>query len=420
MSLECYIGPEANLLETTQEHAHRLRIPHPILTNEEARGAEAHRLTAAGSRARSTSRSRAVPAKPACSNALDRICDEASQAIDDGIRVSSCCPTARSAADRVPISSLLATGAVHHHLVRTQARTQIGIIVETGEAREVHHHCLLVGYGADAINPYLAFEVALAGARRRHAGSAARDRATTTSSYAYRKAVAKGMLEGHGEDGHLDAAMLQRCADLRSGRPGRRRDRPLLRRHGQPHSRRRFRRPGRRAAAPARARLSGPRRRSRCRCCRTPAISTGAPTASATCGIRTAIAELQVAARTNSDDAYWRFAEARERRSHPRLRMLRGLLAFKHDVNGGPVPIEEVEPAKDIVKRFCTGAMSFGSISAEAHETLAIAMNRIGGKSNTGEGGEDPSASCRCRTATRSAPRSSRSRAAGSASRSTI
>ena len=157
MSLECYIGPERNLLETTEEHAHRLRVPHPILSNEQLAALKHMNHRGWQHARRSTSPGRAAKARPAWRKALDRICAEAEAAIDDGYSLVVLSDRAIGR-DRVPLSSLLATGAVHHHLVRKAKRTRIGIVVETGEAREVHHHCLLVGYGADAINPYLAFE----------------------------------------------------------------------------------------------------------------------------------------------------------------------------------------------------------------------------------------------------------------------
>ena len=156
MSLECYIGPERNLLETTEEHAHRLRIPHPILSNEQL--AALKHMDHRGWRTKTIDitwpRSEG---HAGMTKALDRICAEAEAAIDDGYSLVVLSDRAVGR-DRVPLSSLLATGAVHHHLVRKTKRTRIGIVVESGEAREVHHHCLLVGYGADAINPYLAFE----------------------------------------------------------------------------------------------------------------------------------------------------------------------------------------------------------------------------------------------------------------------
>ncbi|MFP6768376.1 MAG: glutamate synthase central domain-containing protein, partial [Planctomycetaceae bacterium] len=156
MSLECAVGPEQNLLETTERHCHRLRIPHPILSNEQLAGLK--ELSHRGWKSRTLDitwpRSEGVEG---LLPAIDRICREAEEAIDEGFSLLVLSDRAISA-ERVPLSTLLATGAVHHHLVRREKRTRIGIVVETGEAREVHHHCLLIGYGADGINPYLAFE----------------------------------------------------------------------------------------------------------------------------------------------------------------------------------------------------------------------------------------------------------------------
>jgi len=163
MSLECYIGPERNLLATSEEHCHRVRLRHPILTNEETAAIKTmdhHGMTAKTidiTFARDNMEGAYV-------SALDRICEEAEQALDDGYSFVVLSDRAIDEG-RVPLSALAACGAVHHHLVRQARRTRIGIVVETGEAREVHHHCLLIGYGADAINPYLAFE-ALWKARR--------------------------------------------------------------------------------------------------------------------------------------------------------------------------------------------------------------------------------------------------------------
>ncbi len=292
MSLECYIGPERNLLETTEEHAHRLRIPHPILSNEQLAAHQAHepsRLAHENDRHHLAAQRRHARTDV---KALDRICTEAEAAIDEGYSLVVLSDRAIGR-DRVPLSSLLATGAVHHHLVRQAKRTRIGIVVESGEAREVHHHCLLVGYGADAINPYLAFE-SLWHARRegllqRPEGSDAseqsgegKDTSGDRCSREWRRlrsgherrsgsgrVVSQGRCQGHaqsdGQDGHLDVAKLQRCPDFRSGRLEGRCDRPLLRRHREPNSGRRFQRARRGITAATRARLSGAGRRSAAR-----------------------------------------------------------------------------------------------------------------------------------------------------------
>ena len=165
MSLECYIGPEQNLLETTEEHCPSAAGAASDSVQRATGRAQAHRSSRLEDRRRSTSPGREAKGKAGMADgARSHLRRSRSRPSTTAIRWWSC-PIAQIGADRVPVSSLLATGAVHHHLVRQTKRTRIGIVVETGEAREVHHHCLLVGYGADAINPYLAFE-ALWQARR--------------------------------------------------------------------------------------------------------------------------------------------------------------------------------------------------------------------------------------------------------------
>ncbi len=383
MSLECYIGPERNLLATTEEHCHRLLVPHPILSNEQL--AALRHMDHRGWRTKTIDITWPLSAGEAgMLETLDRICAEAEQAIDEGYSVVLLSDRAMSA-ERVPMSALLACGGVHHHLVRQAKRTRIGIVLETGEAREVHHHCLLVGYGADAINPYLAFEALWQGQRD---GLLPSDMSDDKLTSGYLKAVAKGMLKVMSKMGistlqsykgaqifeavGLRTEVIDRCfAGTASRIQGVGFDvlaKESLRRHalGFPsrgeHQLKVLQNPGE-----FHWRADGERHMW------DPA----------------SIADLQAAAKTNSREAYRRFAEHTNKEA-TRSCALRGLLAFKEGVNGPAIPLEEVEPASEIVKRFCTGAMSFGSISAEAHESLAIAMNRIGGKSNTGEGGEDP------------------------------
>ena len=199
MSLECYVGPEANLLEVTEHHAHRLRVPHPILSNEEL--VALARIDTRGWRARTLDITFSRGSGEAgLREALARLETEATQAIDDGY--SLLVLSDRSAGrERVPISALLATGCVHHHLVRTHSRTRIGIIVETGEAREVHHHCLLIGYGADAINPYLAFESLWYSRRSGLFADSEHLQSDADVVSAYRKGVAKGILKVLGKMG---------------------------------------------------------------------------------------------------------------------------------------------------------------------------------------------------------------------------
>jgi len=387
MSLECYIGPEGNVLDTKEDDCHRMLVPHPILTNEEL--AALKHMNHRGWKSKTIDITYPVEEARehggrALKSAIDRVCNEASQAIQDGYSVVVLSDR-NTSVDRVPISTLLATGAVHHHLVRRIERTRIGIVVETGEAREVHHHCLLVGYGADAINPYLAFESLWQARRDELLDSEFVDDDAIVK--AYRKGVAKGMLKvmakmgistlasykgaqifealGLGKD-VVDTCFVGTVSRIKGvdfdvladealrrhtlGYPQRQQVRlPVLPNDGQMHWR---------------------------------------PDGESHKVTPTSVSTLQTAARNNNVEAYEQFADMTNNESRKR-QTIRGLLKFRFDETKS-IDIDEVEPAKEIVKRFVTGAMSYGSISKEAHESLAIAMNRLGGKSNTGEGGEDP------------------------------
>ena len=385
MSLECYIGPEKNLLDTKAENAQRLLIPHPILTNEEVAAIKHMDLREWKTKLIDITFPR-NEGHAGMVAAIDRVCAEAEQAIEDGFSLVILSDR-KIGPERVPLSALLATGAVHHYLVRKAKRTRIGLIVQTGEAREVHHHCLLIGYGADAINPYLAFEALWQS--RRDGFFDPRDFETDEKLVSgYRMAVAKGLLKVMAKMGistlqsykgaqifeavGLQQEVIEKCftntASRVQGVSFQVLAEELFRRHDLGYPRR---------AQETELSLPNPGefhwRAEGERHGWEPQF----------------ISELQTAARDNSRAAYERFAKLvnEEARAH---RTLRGLLKFKPNVGSGPIPLEEVEPASEIVKRFCTGAMSFGSISAESHETLAIAMNRLGGKSNTGEGGENP------------------------------
>ena len=385
MSLECYIGPEGNLLDTTEAHAHRLRIPHPILTNAEL--ASLKEMNERGWRTKTIDITflRTGDGKSAMIEALDRVCVEAEAAIDDGFSLVILSDR-KISADRAPLSALLACGAVHQHLIRQIKRTRIGIVIESGEAREVHDLCLLVGYGADAINPYLAFEALWQSRSEGLLGEEFDNDENLVA--AYRKGVAKGMLKVMAKMGistlqsykgaqifesvGLTDDVIDRCfvgtASRVQGCDFDVLATETLRRHalGYPE-----RVEGSSEVLPNPGEFhwrSGGERHM------------WSPQA---------IADLQVAARGNSQEAYDRFSALANDDARNRC-TLRGLLKLKKGANGCSIPLDEVEPAKEIVKRFCTGAMSFGSISAESHETLAVAMNRLGGKSNTGEGGEDP------------------------------
>ena len=384
MSLECYIGPEGNLLETSERHCHRIRLRHPILSND---------LTAAiksmdhrGWKAKSIDITFARSSVPGgYVEALERICQEAEDALDEGYSLIVLSDRAVDE-DRVPLSALAACGAVHHHLVRQAKRTRIGIVVETGEAREVHHHCLLIGYGADAINPYLAFE-ALCQMRRDGLLDAQACPDDASVAFAYRKGVTKGMLKVMAKMGistlqsykgaqifealGLADDVVDRCFSGTASRLQGVRfpvlEQEAVRRHALGYS------------------VTGIDQSTRLP---NPGEYHWRSAGELHAWDPVAIATLQTAALGDDEDAYRRFAEHANDDTHSN-RTLRGLLRFKTGVAGPSIALEEVEPASEIVKRFCTGAMSFGSISTESHESLAVAMNRMGGRSNTGEGGED-------------------------------
>ncbi len=382
MSLECYIGPEANLLTISPQHCHRLLVEHPILSNEQLaaikhmdhRGWKTQTIDITWPKSEG---------KEGLLNALDKICKEAEQAIENGFQLVVLSDRNISA-DRIALPTLLVTGAVHHHLVRQLKRTQIGIVIETGEAREVHHHCLLIGFGADAINPYLAFE-SLWQARRD--GLMESDMTDDNAIVAaYRKAVAKGMLKVMAKMGistlqSYKGAQIFEAVGLRDEVVDRCFSGTASRIQGVDFD-------VLASEAMRRHEIGYPENQNN----KTDLLPNNGEYHWRAGGERhmwdpQAISDIQLATRTNSKETYQQFADHMNNDAKTRC-TFKGLLSFNHTLPS--VPLEEVEAASELVKRFCTGAMSFGSISAEAHESLAIAMNRLGGKSNTGEGGEDP------------------------------
>ena len=382
MSLQCFLGPEGNLLATTAPQVHRLSIDHPILSNQQL--TDIKQMDHQGMRSQLIDITYAIEEENGYQNAIDRICAEATLAIKEeyAFIILSDRDTSRQ---RIPLSALIACGAVHHHLVSNHQRTQIGLIIETGEAREVHHHCLLSGYGADAINPYLAFEALWQVNKEGVLGDGYPDEDALVA--AYKKAVAKGMLKVMAKMGistlqsykgaqifealGLADEIIHRCFTGTASRVQGVNFDVLIEESRRRHN----------IGFPAKE------------CDEIPALTNPGDFQWRTGGEihmwnPNTIFNLQVAARNNSAEAYAAFAKHANEDS-TRRSTFRGLLKFRTDVNK-PIALEEVEPASEIVKRFSTGAMSFGSISAESHESLAIAMNRIGAKSNTGEGGEDP------------------------------
>ena len=380
MSLNSLIGPRPNLLGFDDGGDHlRLEVQQPVLTNsalEKIRAIADHNAAF-----RTLTLDTTYPVGEGAEGmgpALRRLCTEARAAVLQDFNILILSDRALGS-DRVAIPSLLATSAVHHHLVREGLRTETGLVVETGEAREVHHFCTLAGYGAEAVNPYLAFET-LWTMRESFA-----DMDWPEVRKQYIKAVNKGMLKVMAKMGistHFsycgaqifDAVGLSSefVAEYFTGTATRVEGVGLreiaaetLARHGLAYG-----------EAPIYRNMLDPGGEYTYRLRGEDHIWTPET-----------VAMLQHAVRGNQAETYEDYAELVNDQNE-RLMTLRGLfdLAFEAE----PIPLDEVEPAKEIVKRFSTGAMSFGSISREAHTTLAIAMNRIGGKSNTGEGGEEP------------------------------
>ncbi|MEK6794022.1 MAG: glutamate synthase large subunit [Spirochaetota bacterium] len=371
MSMKSYLGPQGNILEESPEHAKRLVLENPILTDEEML-----RLETLASRGFSTRRIPIVfdAKKNDLKAALDRVCAEAEQAVRDGI--SFIILSDRSVnADNAPIPALIAVGAVHHHLVKVSLRVKTDLILETGEPREVHHFALLFSYGADCVNPYLAYEAV------RHA---VKDFAVPIDDakavYNYIKAIKKGLfkvfskmgistLQGYRGAQIFEALgvgpeVIERCFAGTVSRIGGITFDTIAEETLMRHTT---------AYGIAKKTVSGGLYQWR----RDGEYHLWNPET---------IAAIQEATRTGNYARYKEFAALINDQSK-NAGTLRGMFMFKKTK---AIALSDVEPAKNITRRFVTGAMSFGSISRGAHESIAIAMNRIGGMSNTGEGGEDP------------------------------
>jgi len=379
MSLISYIGVERNILQETPENCHTLKLPHPILTN---RDLEKLRRVSTGDLLAITLPAlfRAEEGEAGLERALDELCRRASLAVTSGY-------TLLILSDRgvdkhyAPIPSLLALAAVHNLLVREETRTSVALIVESGEPREVMHFALLIGYGASAVNPYLALEALEDLARRGYLPEGVTAEIATRN---FIKAINKGLLKTFSKMGIstlqsyrgaqvfeaiglnkelVDKYFVGTTSQLEGVGLG------VLAREAQMKHEHAFR----------------PVSESE------PELSVGGSYHFRTDGEYhllnpLTISKLQHAVRQASFKTFQEYTDLIDSQSY-NLATLRSLMKLKKAEE--PIAIEEVESAKEIVKRFTTGAMSFGSISKEAHETLAIAMNRIGGKSNTGEGGED-------------------------------
>ena len=383
MSLGAYVGPQGNLLEMTKEQCHRLYLPSPMLSIEELNAlmhiSDIHPDWTVATIDITFPKQEGVAGYY---DALDRINDAATEAIERGDKILVLSDQ-KASAERVPVSSLLATGMVHHHLVRNKWRAQAALVVETAEAREVHHMCVLVGYGADAICPYLAMECIL---KLNREGLIRKNMTKDQLIGNYKHSCDGGILKVMSKMGistvqsykgaqifealGIDDSVVDRCF---TGTATRIRgmtfdliaqDAFALHERGYP-TQNILEIPGLAETGEYHWRDGGE-----------PHVNDPV-----------SIANIQDAVRVKNDKSY----EAYSKSEYEQIKncTLRGLLDFDFET-GNPIPIEQVEPWTDIVRRFCTGAMSYGSISMEAHSTLAVAMNRLGGKSNTGEGGEDP------------------------------
>ncbi len=385
MSLVSFIGPRPNLFDTEgQGRRQRLEVRQPILSNEDL-----EKIRAIGDMDGNPFRSETFdityPAgdrSDGMAGALDKLCAAAEEAVRDGINIIILSDR-MVGPDRIPIPSLLATAGVHHHLIRRGLRTSVGLVVETGDAREIHHFCVLAGYGAEAINPYLAFDTLAAMSRDFPEEVDAEE-----VIHRYIKAIDKGMLKVMAKMGIstyqsycgaqiFDAVGLKTdfvaryftgTATTIEGAGLAEIAAETVRRHRDAF--------GNSPVLEDSLEVGGDyafRFRGEAHVWRSETVSA-----------------LQHAVRGNALDRYREFSKLvnESEDKHLTIRSLFRIRAANED-GRKPVPLDEVEPAKDIVKRFSTGAMSYGSISREAHTTLAIAMNRVGGKSNTGEGGEE-------------------------------
>ncbi|MGY4916105.1 glutamate synthase large subunit [Streptomyces sp. 900116325] len=384
-SLRSTLGPQGNLLEPTAASCRSVTLPFPVIDNDEL--AKLIHINADGDMpgmkaATLSGLYRVSGSGEALAARIEQICTEVDAAIEDGARLIVLSDR-HSDAEHAPIPSLLLTSAVHHHLIRTKQRTQVGLLVEAGDVREVHHVALLIGYGAAAVNPYLAMESVEDLVR---AGTFIEgiepEQAIRNLIYALGKGVLKVMskmgistvasyrgaqvFEAVGLDEAFVSKYFNGTATKIGGAGLDVVAKEVAARHAKGY-------PASGISASHRALEIGGEYQWR---------REGEPHLFDP----ETVFRLQHATRNRRYDIFKKYTDRVNEQSE-RLMTLRGLFGFKSDREA--IPVDEVESVSDIVKRFSTGAMSYGSISREAHETLAIAMNQLGGKSNTGEGGED-------------------------------
>jgi len=382
MSLMNFVGKKLNILEEKPGHCRQLKLPHPILTNEDIeRLCTAKRQDLKAVTVSSVFDINVPDVAAGLRQALSELVDSAQQAIKNG--ASLIIISDRQASQtKTPIPSLLATAAVHHGLLNLGLRGEVGLIVESAEPREVMHFCLLCGFGANAVNPYLAFETVN---YLQQEGRLPAEMESSQIADNYIAAVKKGILKTMSKMGistlrSYTGAQLFEAIGL---------NRSLVDEY--------FTSTSSRIGGIGLAEIAQEaifRHKTAFEQCPSGVLELdfGGEYYFRHSGEQhlwnpTTIARLQHAVKYEDSQAYEDYAKAVNQQAK-KLYTLRGLFEF---VDGEVIPIEQVEPASEIVKRFCTGAMSHGSISKEAHECMAVAMNRIGAMSNTGEGGENPS-----------------------------
>ena len=376
MSMEVTLGKERNLLTESPEHCRKLKVEHPILTGDEMK-----KICSLDQTDLKTVvlpiLFQALEGQAGLKRAMDKLCQQASQAIEDGATILVLSDKGMDV-NHVPIPSLLATAGVHHHLLRERTRTRVGLVVETGEAREMMHFALLIGYGAGAIYPYLAYETV---AQIAEEGVFLEKLDAETAISNFIKATRKGLFKITAKMG-ISTIQSYRGAQVFevvglsekvvdhyfTGTPSRISGAKLdiLAKEALARHKKGF---GKEVSSILDQGGNYHWRRGEEKHMLNP----------------NAIGLLQHSTRSNDYATFKKFSNHADNES-TRQCTLRGLFKFRKTQ---PISIDEVEPIEAITKRFCTGAMSIGSISREAHETLAIAMNRLGGRSNTGEGGED-------------------------------
>ncbi|KLK90413.1 glutamate synthase [Microvirga vignae] len=387
MSLVSFIGPRPNILDLEgTSRRKRLEVRQPILTNEDL-----EKIRCIGhfeDRFDTKTLDITYPSElgaSALDGALDRLCDRAEAAVHGGYNIIILSDR-MVGPDRIPIPTLLATAAVHNYLIRKGLRTSVGLVVESGEPREIHHFACLAGYGAEAINPYLAFDTI---ADMLAKGELPEEVDADEAIKRYIKSIGKGLLKVMSKMGI--STYQSYCGAQIFDAVGLRSDFVARDFFGTATS---IEGVGMNEIAEENVRRhrdafgDAPIYRN--------ALDVGGEYAFRQRGEVHAwnpdtVATLQHAVRLNAQERYREFARLVNEQDNE-FKTIRGLFRIKkaEETGRAPVPLSDVEPAQEIVKRFSTGAMSFGSISKEAHETLALAMNAIGGKSNTGEGGEEP------------------------------